>query len=266
MHFGFALELTDTHLDLLSRDKYIDIPSKYFVCLHKIFKRSWRHVFKTSSKRLCKTSSRRLGRRKIVTLKTCWRRLQDMSSRPTNVCWEVCEEEPACQTLLKPLDLSIVTPRVDADLLKALAILSVVTIKRSAVDWEDLKTNQRSEKRPHFSRWSKNLLLINKFKFMKSSSFKHFTNHRQLSCRPHLSILKYRNQPQMSPSNSLENKISSDTYWRVQLIYMEVQTHSSLEPPLEYDQDQTQTPLTNQGWLWSFQSTWELEKNYTFSN
>ena len=28
-----------------------------------------------------KTSSRRLGRRKIVTLKTCWRRLQDMSSR-----------------------------------------------------------------------------------------------------------------------------------------------------------------------------------------
>ena len=194
------------------------------------------------------------------------RRLQDMSSRPTNVCWEVCEEEPACQTLLKPLDLSIVTPRVDADLLKALAILSVVTIKRSAVDWEDLKTNQRSEKRPHFSRWSKHLLLINKFKFMKSSSFKHFTNHRQLSCRPHLNILKYRNQSHIRPSNNLENKISSDTYWRVQLIYMEVQTHSSLEPPLEYDQDQTQTSLTNQDWLWSFQPTWELEKNYIFSN
>ena len=42
-----------------------------------------------------KTPSRRLGRRKIVTLKTCWRRfktcLEDvfkMSSRPTNVCWE----------------------------------------------------------------------------------------------------------------------------------------------------------------------------------
>ena len=30
-----------------------------------------------SSKCLCKTSSRRLGRCKIVTLKTCWRRLQD---------------------------------------------------------------------------------------------------------------------------------------------------------------------------------------------
>ena len=40
MHFGFALELSDidlwntdwvdTHLDLLSRDKYTDIANKYF--------------------------------------------------------------------------------------------------------------------------------------------------------------------------------------------------------------------------------------------
>ena len=124
MHFGFALELSDidlwntdlldTHLDLLSPDKYTYIPSKYFVCLHKIFKTSSRHVFKTSSRHVFKTSSRhvlktssrrlqrnnfsssktssrriarclqdvfvrRLGRRKIVTLKTCWRRLQDIS-------------------------------------------------------------------------------------------------------------------------------------------------------------------------------------------
>ena len=116
MHFGFALELSDidlwninlldTHLDLLSPDKYADIPSKYFVCLLNIFKTSWRHIFKTSrgmssrhlqgmsSRRLQDISSRRLqdffsvtifrlprclGRRKIVTLKTSW--------RPTNVCW-----------------------------------------------------------------------------------------------------------------------------------------------------------------------------------
>ena len=56
-------------------------------------------VFKTPSRRLAKRrlqdvlrevlkmSSRRLGRRKIVTLKMCWRRFQDMSWRPTNVCW-----------------------------------------------------------------------------------------------------------------------------------------------------------------------------------
>ena len=100
MHFGFALELSnvdslnidllDTHLDLSD----IDIPSMYFACLHIVFKMSsrhifntsLRHVFKTSSKRpqrnnfsSSKTSSRRLARRKIVTLKTCLRCLQDMS-------------------------------------------------------------------------------------------------------------------------------------------------------------------------------------------
>ena len=104
MHFGFALELSDidlwnidlldTHLDLLDTD----IPSKYFACLHNVFKTSSRHVFKTSSRHVFKTSSRRLqrnnfsssktssrrslssrlGRRKIITLKTCWRRLQNM--------------------------------------------------------------------------------------------------------------------------------------------------------------------------------------------
>ena len=80
MHFGFALELSDidlwnidlldTHLDLLSPDKYTDIPSKYFVCLQNIFKTSSRHVFKTSS--------RRLQRNNFSSSKTSWRRLQDI--------------------------------------------------------------------------------------------------------------------------------------------------------------------------------------------
>ena len=103
--------MLDAHLDLLDTD----IPSKYFVCLHNVLKTSSRYVFKTFSRRLqdmssrclqdvlhviifrlprClqivfarrlqdnfKTSSRRLGRRKIVTLKMCWRCLQDISSR-----------------------------------------------------------------------------------------------------------------------------------------------------------------------------------------
>ena len=85
MHFGFALELSeidfwntdslDTHLDLLSPDKYTDIPSKYFVCFHKIFKTSSRHVFKTSSRHVFKTSSRRLQRNNFSSSKTSWRRL-----------------------------------------------------------------------------------------------------------------------------------------------------------------------------------------------
>ena len=53
MHFGFALELSDidlwnidlldTHLDLLDAD----IPSKYFVSLHNVFKTCLQDIFKT---------------------------------------------------------------------------------------------------------------------------------------------------------------------------------------------------------------------------
>ena len=101
MHFGFALELSDidlwntdlldTHLDLLSRDKYTDIPSKYFVCLHKIFKRSSRHVFKTSSRRLkhvFNTSWKTQNCYAEDVLKTSSTHVLKTSSRPTNVCWE----------------------------------------------------------------------------------------------------------------------------------------------------------------------------------
>ena len=100
--------LLDTHLDLF----HTDIPSKYFVCLHNVFKTSWRDVFNPSSRHLqgmfsrrlfetsprqvlktswrrlqrnnflsSKRSSRRLARRKIVTLKRRWRNLQGMSWR-----------------------------------------------------------------------------------------------------------------------------------------------------------------------------------------
>ena len=54
----------------------------------------------------------------------------------------------------------------------------------------------------------------------------------------------------MRPLDNLENKILSDTYWRVQLVYMKAQAHTSSEPPLEYNQNQI--PLTNQGSLWPF--------------
>ena len=109
------IDLLDTHLDLLDTD----ITSKNFVCLRDVLKTSSRYVFKTSSRHVFKTSSRlvfetswrrlqrnnfsssktssrrlarglenvfkmpsrRLGRRKIVRLRTCWRRLQGMSWR-----------------------------------------------------------------------------------------------------------------------------------------------------------------------------------------
>ena len=74
--------------------------------------------------------------------------------------------------------------------------------------------------------------------------FKYFTNHRKkgnnavvFSCRPFPNILK-RQEPLMIPSSNLENKTSSDTYWTFQLICMNVQDYSSLEPLLWYNQDQ----------------------------
>ena len=50
--------------------------------------------------------------------------------------------------------------------------------------------------------------------------------------------------------NNLENKTLSDTYWRVQLVCMKVQANSSLDPPLEHNQENM--PLMNQGLLWLF--------------
>ena len=69
MHFGFALELSnvdllnidllDTHLDLLDTD----IPSKYFACLHNIFKTSSRQMLVSARylKRCIKVSRKRLA-------------------------------------------------------------------------------------------------------------------------------------------------------------------------------------------------------------
>ena len=50
-------------------------------CFQDIFKTCLQDVFKTCPQDVLKTSSGRLGRRKVFTMKTCWRRLQDMSWR-----------------------------------------------------------------------------------------------------------------------------------------------------------------------------------------
>ena len=43
----------------------------------------------------------------------------------------------------------------------------------------------------------------------------------------------------MRLSGNLENKSLSGTYLRVQLVFLKVQPDSFLEPPLEYNQDET---------------------------
>ena len=80
-----------------------NLNSADFFVFYEVFETSsrrpqdvFRDVFKTSPRRIqdvfprriqeiFKTPWRRLGRRKIVMLKNCC--LQDMSWRPTNVCW-----------------------------------------------------------------------------------------------------------------------------------------------------------------------------------
>ena len=54
------------------------------------------------------------------------------------------KKKTACQTLSKALDISSATARIAPDMLKTSAILSDTTVKRSAVDWEDLKPYWKS--------------------------------------------------------------------------------------------------------------------------
>ena len=84
--FALALRLQDVFKTSWSRPIYsswlyvFKKSSRRFQDVFKTSSRCFEDVFKMSSKHLqdlFKASSRRLGRRKIVTLKTCWRRLQD---------------------------------------------------------------------------------------------------------------------------------------------------------------------------------------------
>ena len=52
--------------------------------------------------------------------------------------------------LVKSLECSIATPQVAPDILKALAILSDTTVRRSVVDQEDLKLYWESKKKTTF--------------------------------------------------------------------------------------------------------------------
>ena len=67
------LDMYSRRLQDMSSRRLQDVFSGTIFCLSRRLARGLENVFKTSS--------RRLGRRKIVTLKTCWRRLQGMSWR-----------------------------------------------------------------------------------------------------------------------------------------------------------------------------------------
>ena len=93
---------------------------------------------------------------------------------------------------VQALDISSARAQVAPKLLKALAILTDTTIRRSAFDREDRKPNSKSEKRPHFSRRSASLLFTRFFKDFPN--YRKKTNRVIVFCQtPFPNILKYRN-------------------------------------------------------------------------
>ena len=142
----------------------------------------------------------------------------------------------------KALDTSIAKAQVAPDLLKPLAILSDTTVRRSAVDQEDLKNHTGDKKRSHFYWWSTSLFisflktLLNKEDktSKKTRLIKRLAGAVACSCRPFPNILKYKDHPNetIQQSGKLEKKTPSDTYWRVQPACMKVQGHSSLKPAM----------------------------------
>ena len=88
-----------------------------------------------------------------------------------NICLNFCQFQRGVAYKSVAYEKKCVAP----DLLKALAILSDTTVRRSAVDREDLKPYQKSEKKVKFL-WVINNPIIYKF-------FKDFTNHRKKTNR-----------------------------------------------------------------------------------
>ena len=117
---------------------------------------------------------------------------------------------PACQTLSKALDISSATARVAPDLLKALAILSDTTVRRSAVDREDLN-HIGSQKKGHVSLDDQNSYYLQVFQTI---------NHRKktnravvFSCRPFPNILKYKDH-----LRNWKTPMKLPTIWKTRLL------------------------------------------------
>ena len=75
-----------------------------------------------------------------------------------------------------------------------------------------------------------------------------------------------RQRPPITPSNNLENKILSDIYWRVQLVCIKLQTCSSLEQTLKYNQGQIRCLFDESRFAMTFLIIFELQKYYVVSD
>ena len=103
-------------------------------------------------------------------------------------------------------------------LIRALAILSHATVRKYAVNWEDLKSYSKSEKKLHFWRWPASLLFTSLIDFI---NYRKKTNRvAVLSSRPLPTFLNTGTTDQTFQQSGIE--IHSDKYWRVQLGVMNI--------------------------------------------
>ena len=147
---------------------------------------------------------------------------------------------PVYQTLSKALDISSAKSWVFPDLLKALAILSDTTARRSAVDREDLKPYWKSQKRPKFSRWPKILLFAS---FSKTLLTKERRLTGQLFLAVNLFFPTFLNTGTTNESFQKSEKQDS---------FRHLLNFSSVPQFFRTTTGIPSGPLTNQGSLWPF--------------
>ena len=193
-----------------------------------------------------------------------WYSCEDFSSRTTqshlilrkeeirsNIWFEIpwylsLWRRPACQTLSKALGISGATPRVAPDLVKVFNnSIGHNCLKISK--WSGRpKTILEIRKKPYFSRSSTILLFSSFSKTTKNS--KKANSSVVFSSRPFLNICNYRDN-RWDLATIWKTRLFQ-IYWRVCLVYLKVQAHSSIEPPLEYSRNKTNS--MSQGLLWPF--------------
>ena len=134
------------------------------------------------------------------------------------------------------------------ELLKALVIPTDTTVRGSAVDREDLNHIGNQNKKSHFSSWSI-ILLFSSFSKTLLATEKRLTGRKFLAVDLSPTFLNNQTTDE-SFWNNLENKSLSDICGRVQVVCIKNHAQGSLEPPLEYNQDQT--PWMSRDLLWPF--------------
>ena len=137
-------------------------------------------------------------------------------------------------------------------------------LKAKYLTWNSIRIRYKYQKIWSWSRRPDTILEIRKkAAFLKVIKNVMFLKKKRLTgwyfLAGDLRVDFYIQGPPMRPSNNLEHKTTSDTYWRVQLVWMNLQAEGSWKAPLEYNKGQML--FVNHGSLWPFWLSWELQRH-----